>query len=272
MTRLSILTLGMTLFFAAAATVVAEEAPFQKQLDELLPKLGAEKIPERHGGQRALLQYCLELGAPGKEQQRAEACKLITAKLGGELPTPTRVWLLKLLEYIGRAECIDTVAGLLSDKDALVRDAARRALANNPEKEAGVKLLGEMQHATDAKFKAALINSLGHRGDAASVDALSVELANKNRAVAIAAARALGKIATPDCAKALAAAREKASGELAMRIGDSWLLCADHYAQQGKSAEAAAIYRKLSQSTENRALRLAAVQGLLKVTSRKKEE
>ena len=98
-----------------------------------------------------------------------------------------------------------------------------------------------------------------------------VENTSKEQVVAIAAARALGKIATSEATKALAAAREKATGELKMRIEDSYLLCADSLLKQGKKAEAAAIYKQVSQAHESGPLRLAALQGLLKAGQIKTE-
>jgi len=262
MKHLRTITAALMLLFSASAAQ-AEDADFAKMLDGLMPKLSAEKIADRHGAQKTLLSTCLKLGAPGKEKQRAEACSVIAKKLGSNMAVPARVWLLKQLEFIGLAESVDAVAALLGEKDTLVRDAARRALANNPEKAAGAKLLARMPSEKDAKFKAALINSLGYRAEASSVSALSTELANKDQTVAIAAARALGKIATPDAAKSLSAAREKAAGELKLWIGDSLLLCADDLKKQGKSAEAIALYKQLSGPKESKHVRVAALQGLL---------
>lgn len=265
MNRISIVS-GLCFVLFASTFSRAEDAPFAKTLDELMPKLSAEKIADRHGAQQSLLRTCLRLGAPGKEKQRLEASQAIAKKLGTNMTAPARVWLLKQLEFIGRAECVDAVAVLLGDKEPSVRDSARRALANNPAETAGARLLAKMQGEQDAKFKAALINSLGFRREADSAKALIAQLASKDQIVAIAAARALGKIASPEATKGLLAAGGKTSGELKRWVGDSCLLCADRLLKQGKSAEAAAIYKQLSQSKDNVPLRLAAVQGLLKAT------
>jgi HEAT repeat protein len=95
------------------------------------------------------------------------------------------------------------------------------------------------------------------------VAAVAKELTNSDQAVAAAAARTLGKIANVEAAKALAAARTKAKGDVRFRITDSYLLCADSLLKQGKRAEASVIYTALNKPEESQSVRLAAVQGLL---------
>jgi hypothetical protein len=46
------------------------------------------------------------------------------------------MWMLRNLERIGRGECVAAVAEQLAAEDEKVRDAARRALQNNPAPEA----------------------------------------------------------------------------------------------------------------------------------------
>ena len=55
-------------------------------------------------------EICWNAGAPGHEAERSQACKLMAEKLGPGTPTPTRIWLLKQLERIGRGECVEEVA------------------------------------------------------------------------------------------------------------------------------------------------------------------
>ena len=66
-----LLPLGPALLLAfAPPAVFAKETEFSKMLDELLPKLGAEKIADRHAAQRTLLDTCLQLGAKDNESNR----------------------------------------------------------------------------------------------------------------------------------------------------------------------------------------------------------
>ena len=48
-------------------------------------------------------------------------------KLGPSTPVPVRMWLLKQLERIGRSECVDAMAPVVTDGEKLVRNAAIRA-------------------------------------------------------------------------------------------------------------------------------------------------
>lgn len=230
----------------------------QQTFEELLPNLGSKTE-----AQQQWQNLCFQLGAPGNEALRAEACKLMADKLSATTPNPARIWLLKQLERIGRDECVNAVAGVLDDKDEPVRDAAVRCLANNPAAVATAKLMERLPAAT-GKAKVGVLNALAHRGDGTATAAVARELSNADSATAIAAARALGKFATPEAAQALAAARGKAQGEAQLAITDAWLLCADRRLKDGKSADALAIYKELQKPEEARPVRLAALQGLLK--------
>jgi len=89
----------------------------------LLPSIRQEQA------QQKWQEICWKTLAPGHEAERILACKFMAQKLGPGTPEPTRVWLLKQLERIGRGECVEKVAAVVSDGDRLVRDAAIRALA-----------------------------------------------------------------------------------------------------------------------------------------------
>jgi len=268
MKALPVFGLAVVLVLVGASVSPGEDPTFQQQLDQWLPGMGAREIPARRDPQQKLQQALFRLGAPGREAELADACKAVAAKLGPETAKPTRIWLLRQLEFNGGAECVDGVAVLLDDKDSMVRDAARRALANNRAPTANAKLLAKMQSTKDNQFKADLLNALGFRADAGSVAAVARELTNTNQPVAVAAARALGKIGNADAAKALAAVRTKVKGEVRFRVTDAYLQCAENLLKEGKNKEAAAIYTALNKPEETKLVRLAAMQGLLKAAGK----
>jgi len=235
---------------------------FKAQLEEWLPGMSAEDIPDRQGPQQQFQDVCFQLGTPGREAERAEACQVIAEVLGTRLAKPARIWLLKQLEHIGREECVDAVARSLDDPDPHVRDAARRSLQNNPAPQAGAKLLGKLAGSTGT-WRVGLINSLGARGDQASIGALAGLLRGGDQAAAAAAANALGKIGGHQAAGALKAALPNAPDPLKVRIADAYLRCADKLLQEGKGNEAAAIYDELYVAESPRAIRLAALKGRL---------
>ena len=254
---LAVGALAAAIFTASAAPLDLKGKTLEQTFNELLPGLGAQ------AAQQQWQNICFQLGAPGNDAQRLEACKLMAAKLDAGTPNATRLWLLKQLERIGREECIDATAVLLDDKDEQVRDAAVRCLANNPAAAATAKLSAKLPGAA-GKSKIGLLNALGRRGDPTAVEAIGKELASAEPPIASAAAAALGQLATPEAAKTLAAARAKAQGAVRLAVNDAYLRCADRYLKNGKSAEAAAIYQELNKADENPATRLAALQGVLR--------
>src|SRR5262245_52894732 len=78
----------------------------EEALTLLIPGMARAELPDRNAPQQQWQEICLAAGAPGNEAKRLEVCKLMIAKLGADVPDPARFWLLKQLEYIGRAESV----------------------------------------------------------------------------------------------------------------------------------------------------------------------
>ena len=201
------------------------------------------------------------LGAPGNEELKTEAAKLMAAKLADPAAAKARVWLLTQLMRIGRAECVDAVAALVADKDPLVSDAACRALAANPTTEALRKLYDLVKANDNAKTKVALVNAIRYHGG--STCPLSILLRNADATVAVAAARAFGEVGPPAAVPNLLKVRLEARGEVRTQIDDACLRIADRLCKAGKCPEAAAIYKELNTPQEPRMIRLAALKGML---------
>ncbi|WP_168222110.1 HEAT repeat domain-containing protein [Aquisphaera giovannonii] len=226
------------LLVSGAARAAGRDAA--KAFADLLPKMDQEQA------QQAWQQFCWTAGAPGNEAERAEACRLMAAKLKGETRKPVRIWLLKQLERIGRDESAEAVAALLTDADRLVRDAAVRALANNPSPAAGDRLLSAMEAASGAE-KLALINAMGFRAEPANVQALARVLGNSSDdRMAAAAAHALGRIGTTEAARALQPALGR-STPVASEAADALAKIAKNLLAAGKVGQSADIARMLDQ-------------------------
>lgn len=243
-----------------AATAFAPQDFKGKTLQQTFVEL----LPEMHSqtAQQRWQAICFELSAPGKEAQRAAACRLMAEHLGPASRTATRVWLLQQLERLGRAESLEAVAAVLDDKDEKVRDAAVRCLANNPAPAATERLLAHLPR-TAGKARAGVLNALGHRGDPAAVPAAAADLTSEDAVVVVAAAQLLGKVATPDAARALAVAREKARDAVRPAVLDALLRCADARLREGNLEPARQIYAMLNTPQSGRATRLAALRGVL---------
>ncbi|MCX5674920.1 MAG: HEAT repeat domain-containing protein [Planctomycetota bacterium] len=229
----------------------------------LLPDLGADDVGKRDNAQGTLEAMTHFAGRPGNEALRDGLVKALAAKLSPTPPEAASVWMLRMLQHIGRAECVPAVARLLNDKEAQIRESARRALLKNPSDEAGATLRTAMDKASDPAWHAAIINAVGERRDAAATASLIIALGHKDADVAVAAARALGKVGGADAAKALADARKLATVRMRFILTDAILLCADQMVAAGKKDDAAAIYQSLYVPAEPKGIRIAALRGLI---------
>jgi HEAT repeat protein len=235
------------------------EASLVQSFEKLFPAMNGREA------QQDWQEICFRVGAPGNEELRLSACKLMAAKLVPATPKETRLWLLRQLQYIGRDECIQPLAAYLGDQDPLVRDAAVRALAANLAPEASQPLITKLSTAKGDP-KIALINALGRRGGKLTVPELIPTLAKElksDAASAIAAARALGKIASPEAAKAVAAVRSSTDGPVRLALNDAYILCADQLLKEDNYDEALAIYKTLHAPNEPRVTQMAALRGVL---------
>jgi hypothetical protein len=103
---------------------------------------------------------------------------------------------------------------------------------------------------------------LGARREASAVAVLSKMLAGDNRAVAEAAAMALGNIASSEAAKGLAETRAENPDRPPAFVTRASLLCAERMASRGEKAAANGIYQELYNSTKEPLFRTAAKRGL----------
>ena len=196
---------------AGGLTAVSADEPLdlEKRFAELLPDMSADKIEESQAAQLQWEQICRNLCAPGKQAQRTDASRLMASKLGPETSSGARIWLLRQLQYLGGAECVDAVAVAMDDEDVLVRRAALAALTTNPAAAANARLIEQLESTDDVDFKIGLLNALGRRAAPASTAAATSALQDMNEDVVGAAAFALGNIATMQAGMALKARRMK---------------------------------------------------------------
>lgn len=240
------------------------EAAIGKVLDALVPDMSSGDLGRRELAQVRFSRIVLRAGRPGAEADRGAICKAIARKLGPEIAADSRAWLLRQLQWIGKAESVPALAALLADKDDRVRDCARRALQANPSEEAAAALRGQLSKADSPEWRVAVLNALGGRRDAAAVGDIAPAMKDTNEAVAVAAAAALGQIGGAEAAGALSAAQGKAAGTLKTAILDSLLLVADRYLADGRKESAAALYVEASAAGHPDPIRAAAVYGLVK--------
>lgn len=221
-----------------------QEVAYGKVLDALLPDMGSDDVKKQSGPQQTLQRMAYHASRPGAEAERAALSKTMAAKLGEAVPVIARVWILRQLEAIGRAEAVAPVAGALKDKEALVRETARRALQNNPAPEAGKALQAALDGA-DPQWREAVLNALGYRKDPANLSALLKDAASDDDKVRAAAVAALAPLGDKSAADVIAAAMTKGSDAAKRVATDAYLLLADKLAEKGDKAAALAIAKKM---------------------------
>jgi HEAT repeat protein len=190
----------------------------------------------------------------------------LAAVLKTDASRAAKDYVCRKLTMIGTATSVPALAGLLTDKD--LSHMARYALERMPAPEAAQAMRDALPKVSGA-LKVGVIASLGVRRDAASVPVLSALLADADKAVACAAAGALGKIGNGEAAKALGDFAKKAPEGVKLAVADGLLVCAESLLAVGKKAEALAIYKSLSGEDQPKHVRLAATRGLLAVAGKK---
>ena len=180
----------------------------------------------------------LKSAAPQKE--KADACRNL-ALIGTKDAVPALAALLgdEKLSHMARY-------GLEPIPDPAVDDALRDALG----KLEGLPLVG-------------VIGSIGVRRDANAVGPLAKMLKDSDGEVARAAARTLGRIATPDAAKALQQTLADAPAAFRQAVADACLSCAEAFLAQGKRSEAAAMYESVGKADLPKHFRVAAAHGAI---------
>ena len=164
------------------------------------------------------------------------------------------------LQIIGTQACIPALADLLTD--AKLSHLARCALEPMPYPQAAQALRDALGKAT-GPTRIGIITSLGFRADPRAAGPLTKLLADRDEDIAAAAAAALGQIATPEAATALAKLRASAKGQLRGVAAEASLTAAERLVKQGRSKEATSICEDLQGAKWPAHVRLGAFVGLL---------
>ena len=204
------------------------------------------------------LATVLFAGVAGAADAKRE--KQLIETLKGKATQAEKDLACRELQVIGTEACIDTLAGLLTDKK--LSHMARYALEPMPYPKAAAAMRNALDK-TSGPTKVGLLISLGFRRDAASTGVLIPLLKDKDPAVAGAAAAALGRIGTLEAANALGAFRASADKALLVVVAEASLTAAEQLAKNGKQAQAAKICEDLQGDNWPAHIRLGAFVGLL---------
>ena len=156
---------------------------------------------------------------------------------------------------------VPPLAAVLLDES--LSHPARIALQQIPGPEATEALCNALPNAK-AGISIGIIGTLGERRDPAAVSHIEPFLADKDSQTVRAAAVALGKIGSANALTALQKQFEKVNVDQKTLLIDGLLACAERLVANGKSAEAAAVYRQVQDQRELPiTARTGAIRGLL---------
>jgi len=231
---------------------------------------GEKGSPPPRPPKMILEEIIVAAGAPGRESQRGPLVRAMLAELDTNDRLNDRIYLLRQLAVVGRDEAVPALARLLSNPEPALRHYALGALEANTSAEAGKALVAALKQQEETPWFVAVIHALGRRREKAAVGPLSQRLVGQDGQIAEAAAMALGSIATPEAARALAAARTGAPAVPAAVLGHARLLCADRMAAREEKEAAHAIYREVHEQAGDPLLKTAAQSGMARVRPDKK--
>ena len=246
--------LSIVVTVAVVLAVVLAPSSARAQADDPYTKM----LTYDFGQSRAALSAIeAEIRKSSPAEHKAIEAKLIKAIESPKATFACKQFICRMLRRIGTAASVPAVAKLLTDEK--LSHMARFALQGMEAEEAGAALRGALGEAK-GKLKVGVIGSIGARGDAKAVGELAKLVADKDEGVAGAAMAALGRIGTPEAAKALGDV--KVPDKLKGVRDDSYLLCTDKLLAGGKAADAAAIYRKMYVPGSATVIRIAALRGI----------
>lgn len=163
----------------------------------------------------------------------------LLAVLRSEAPGADKAIACKQLAIHGSSAAVPDLAKLLPNEQ--LSSWARTALESIPGTEADTALRTAAE-TLEGRLLIGMINSIGVRRDAGSVEALAKRLQDKDTQVAIAAAVALGRIGNAPATESLSKALATAPVEVRSGVAEGCVLSAERLLAEGKSAESAAIY------------------------------
>jgi HEAT repeat protein len=151
---------------------------------------------------------------------------------------------------------------MLADKDAEVRDSARRALQKNPSPAATAALIAALDSAADTGAKAAILNAIGLRAEPGNIALLTKHAGSDSEPVRAAAIIALSRLAVKEAVAPIEAALAGGSARMKVIAADALLSLAERLCSRGNAEKAAAlaVYRKFAAGPAH--LRCASIVGL----------
>jgi len=182
----------------------------------------------------------------------------LIAVLKSDAPQKEKADACRELAVIGTKKAVPALAALLADEK--MNHMARYGLEPIPDPSVDAALrdaLGKLK----GRPLVGVIGSIGVRRDAKATDALTKLLGDADPDVAQAAARTLGKIATPAAAKAIQAALTSTPAANQLAFCEGLFRCAEAFTAKDARKDAVAIYDSLLKVQGLHQVRAGAVRG-----------
>jgi HEAT repeat protein len=185
----------------------------------------------------------------------------LLATLKSDAPRKEKADACLVLARIATKESVPVLAAMLADAD--FNHMARYVLETLPDPAADTDLLEAARKLSGLPL-VGVLGSLGVRHSPGADQVLPGYLTNSDPLVAEAAARALGRLATPAAIRSLQAALTKVPATQQLAVCEGLFRSAESLSAQGKSQEAAALYDQLrSLATAPHQVRAGALRGAI---------
>ena len=247
-------------FACFAGPAVAGQPQAQVSVEQAFEQLKAYDYGQ---SRRPLAMLELEIARSSADPQQGRTmAERLTAVLGDPKATvAAKRFVCQWLPLVASDAQVPVLAQMLDRAETA--DMARRALQAVPG-EASAKALRQALGSAKGKTLVGVVNSLGVRRDAGATAALDDLLGGRDKAVAAAAATALGQIGTKEALAALEKAEKGATALLLDAIRDAQLRAAAS-GDAGARSVALRLYKRLGDETMPTRWRLAAMSGAMRV-------
>lgn len=229
-------------------------------LSQLTADVAKWESGQNAGPLRQIEQLARE--SAGKRAERAELEATLIKLLAPASTFEAKRFACQQLAVVGSDASVPALTKLLQDNETI--GIAGLAFGNRPSAKADKALRDALPTARD-QGRRQIISTLGNRRDAEAVKPLAILARDADAAVAEAAIRALGKIATESAAKEIAALRKEANPACQRALADASLRCAAQLAESGKAKAAAGIYEELVATSQPANVRRGAFNALTRL-------
>jgi HEAT repeat protein len=228
----------------------------------------------RHGDDMSPLLTIQQdaIGGTATAASRDACAARLAGVLASQDATPdAKRWACTLLREIATPSEVSVLARVLSGSDAELAEAARQAIEAIPGDAAAAALRKSLSQAT-GRMAVGIIDALGRRSDVDAVPLLATRAASGDAVTADAAARALGRIGSPQAIVTLTKLAARHGVPTPPSLRESLLRAGEAAARRGERKEARAIYDLLVQQGQPAAVRQAALHALLSADVEKRSQ